>query len=510
MTAVLDEPELDDPLYADLDVRTLDPIAPAYVWRPPRVRSMAPQLEQLAAALGRPLDPEQYDVVDVLTGERADGRPAARTGVVVSGRQNVKTWALELYAIARAVRPQPTRRIVWSAHEVATSSATMQDVVELIDTHRWLRAHVVQVKEANGKESIRWRNGCEWVFRARIRTGGRGLFGDVVVLDEGFALLTEHMGSLIPIMSTRPYALALVGSSAGMVTSDVLRDLRDRGRRGGIGAPAYVEYCAPGSFADPPCTLATDCPHEVGTPGCVMDSLAHVVQANLAVRSGRIGLDHLREERRTLDPLEFGRERLGWWEDAAATGRGFAVEAWLALTDRGSKPKKLPVGYAVDTTAGLRSAVVVRVGERADGRRHVEVAKTGQGVAWVAPWLKGRTKRVRVLGGSSTAQALVPLLEQERIEVVETPVADYAAGCSLLAADVRDQALRHLGDAILERAIRAAGTVAVGDDGAWRWSQSRSTGDVTALTAATLARLEVETSPRRREYTDEELMGSSG
>ena len=67
-------------------------IPPAFCYRPPRVRSLMTQVEQVCASVGRLLEPEQLLAIDVLTGMKADGVPAALEGVVICARQNLKTY----------------------------------------------------------------------------------------------------------------------------------------------------------------------------------------------------------------------------------------------------------------------------------------------------------------------------------------------------------------------------------------------------------------------------------
>ena len=103
----------------------------------------------------------------------------------------------------------------------------------------------------------------------------------ISLLDEAFALLPDHMGALLPILSTRKRAAVFYGSSAGMEDSEVLRSIRDRGRAGGPDAPAYIEWCAPGEYATPGCDLA-GCRHSPNTPGCVLDREDYWIMANPA------------------------------------------------------------------------------------------------------------------------------------------------------------------------------------------------------------------------------------
>jgi hypothetical protein len=460
----------------------------AFFYVPERSRSLVEQVDRLATLLGRPLDPEQRAAVEVLTGSRPDGRASALVSVLICPRQNMKTWLFMLIVLARLLEPGGDRFIVWSAHLFDTAQETFKDFCDLIESHSWLDDLVTKIDRGNGEECITFAGGRRLRFRARAKTGGRGLSGDCVVLDEGFALQALHMGALIPILSTRHRALVLIGSSAGLFDSAILRGFRDRGRRGGRGAPAYVEFCAPGSFADPGCT-DQECGHDPGTPGCVLDDEELWLRSNPAARAGRISLEYLREERGALPWREFARERLGWWDEPSGDSP-ITVASWEARTDPGSKPLRRPVALALDTSKGLRGAAVVAAGRRADGRLHAEVLRADPGTAWLPEFLRTKTRElggcpVFVLGGSATAQAVVPDLSGIRIEDVSA--ADYAAACVALEGDVEADRVRHLGDQLLTDALAAAATKKVGDTGAWIWSPRQSSDDIHPLVAMTLA-----------------------
>ena len=80
------------------------------------------------------------------------------------------------------------RLIVWSAHEFSTAQEAFRDMLELVEGTPELDRKVKAVHRANGDEAIELLNGCRLKFKARTKAGGRGLTGDVVILDEAFAL----------------------------------------------------------------------------------------------------------------------------------------------------------------------------------------------------------------------------------------------------------------------------------------------------------------------------------
>lgn len=487
-------------------------VPPTYVWRPPRVRSMALELSRLSEALGRPLDPEQVEALDVITGVREDGRAASLGAAMVVPRQNMKSWLFELIAMGRLLQPGGDRLIVWSAHEVATAQASFRDLQELIETHAWLGKYVRRISQANGKEGIEFADGRWLRFRARIKTGGRGLTGDCVILDEAFALQPLHMGALLPILSTRRRAAVFYGSSAGLVESEVLRGIRDRGRAGGKGAPAYIEWCAPGSLNEPGCTQPK-CLHGVGTEGCTLDREEYWIMANPAAAPGRrISIEYLREERGELPPAEFARERLGWWDEADAGLVTIPVTAWSARVD----PKSRITGdrcIAFDVTPDRRVSSIAGAGRRADGSAHLALVEHRAGTAWLVPRILELIDKHDpvsiVVDGASPAATEITALHQAGLTVqsaanpngqlVVLGASEMSRACGLLydaiAGDEPDA--WHKGDPILETSLKGAARRPMGDGG-WAFGRRQSDADISPIVAVAEAHYGLVSAPQRQ------------
>jgi len=453
--------------------------APAYLHRPSHARSMLGPVDKLATALGRPLDDAQRTAVEALTGLREDGRPASLEAAVIAPRQNLKTWIMQLIVLIRLLEPGGDRLIVWSAHLFDTAQETFGDFLELIETHPWLDDLVQKVDRGNGEEQITFPGRRRLRFRARAKTGGRGLAGDCVVLDEAFALKAAHMGALLPILSTRRRALVLYGSSAGMTESAVLRDVRDRGRKGRPGAPAYAEWCAPGSLTDPGCADPV-CRHDPGTAGCVLDDQALWVRANPAAASGRISMDYL-----------------GAWRGAAGPN---------------SVPRRVPVGLAVVVAPKGRSASVVAAGRRDDGLVHVEILEQRPGTDWLAAWARAKCvdlgwAPLHYLGGKNPTSAVVPALQKAQVPLVKVSETDYAGACDSADQMVRGGLVRHRGDPRLTAGLEASGRRDVGD-GAWVMTWKGAMGAIAA--AGMAVPLALHALGQAGQYSDEELVNSFG
>jgi len=468
---------------------------PAYCSTPPRDGSLVRAVEGVAARIGRTLDPAQHLAVDVLTSSWADGRPASLEAAVISSRQNLKTYCLELITLTRLLRPHGDRLAVWSAHEVSTAQETFKTFLDLADLHPWLGRQVEGVSRATGRESITFKGGRRLKFKARIKTGGRGLSGDLIVLDEAFALQPEHMGSLLPILSTKAKGMVLYGSSAPHATSDILHRLMKRGRAGGV---SYIEWSAPGSLRDPGCSSA-QCRHEPATAGCVMDDEALWLRSNPAAVYGRISMDYLRAERLALPPEEFARERLGWGEDPVQAGGAISQLDWQACTDEASTFTGRPV-FAIAVSRDGASSAIAAAGLREDGLPHVEVVAEGRGTSWVAE-RAGELRKHRpiawVLDKRPPAAGLLPDLKEARVIPREMNTSDCGQACAGLQGLVGARGMRHRGDEILTAAVAGAARRDIGD-GLWAWSAKSSEVDIVTLVAATNALWGLSVTPKPR------------
>lgn len=290
------------------------PAEPAWSSGPAYRKTLGPEVAALSALAGFIPDVEQRLALDAIFAMGADGRAAAFEVAVIACRQNIKTGLFKQCALGWLFITDQ-RLIVWSAHEFATAKEAHRDLVELIEGCDPLRKRVKAIHRANGEEGIELLTGQRINFKARTNTGGRGLSGDKVVLDEGFALQDSHLGTLVPLLSVRPDPQILTGSSAGLGTSHVLRNIRDRGRAGTDPSLSYFEWSddLPGD-----CQQADLCSHNVYEVGCRLDDQRRWARANSQL-GRRLTMEYVLHERRMLPPAEFARERLGWWDEIADT-----------------------------------------------------------------------------------------------------------------------------------------------------------------------------------------------
>jgi len=466
-------------------------VEPAYCTHPPYDRTLGPEVADLAELAGFTPDAEQRLALDLIFAFTPAGPSSAFEVALAVGRQNLKTGLAKMAALGWLYITDQ-RLVVWSAHEFNTSAEAFRDMKELIEGCPWLDRRIRSIKGGHGDESIELAGGQRLVFKTRTKGGGRGLSGDKVVLDEAMFLQPMHMGALLPTLSARPDPQVLYCGSAGLAESSVWRSVRNRGRAGGDPRLAFLEWCddLPGECETPGCT------HRLGLPGCRLDDEARWGRANPAMNRVRVfdGVptkiltsEYIAGERRALPPEEFGRERLGWWDDPDEDLEEL-LALWVDCADVTSAPSAPPV-YAIDVSPNSRSAAIVAAMYRDDDLPHVEVVDHHAGVGWVVDRCVELTKHSPlewVLDPAGPAGALLPDLAMVGIEPKPLTTREMGQACEAMASAVRAKEVRHLGDPLLMQALGGAGRRDVGD-GLWMWSRRRSDADIAPLYAATEA-----------------------
>ena len=462
-------------------------VEPAFRSAPEYSETLGPEVADLAALAGFAPDPEQQLGLDLIFALDAEGKSAAFEFAVVVARQNMKTGLFKQAALGWLFLTDQ-RLVVWSAHEFSTTQEAFRDMAGLIENCSYLSRRLKRIYRGNGDESIELKSGQRMLFKARTKTGGRGLTGDKVVLDEAFALQPDHLGSLMPTLSVRPDPQLLYGSSAGLATSAVLRRIRDRGRAGSSARLAYLEWCA---SRDVECEDSS-CRHEPGTGGCVLDRRDLWKDANPLLgrkRENGTGLteEYVASEREALPPEEFARERMGWWDEPGVTEPAFGPGFWESCET--PRPDGLTVGsLAIAVTVDLTHASLSAAGQDDDGRAHVVPLEHGPGIGWVVASAKALqdTHDVEVvIDGRGPGAVLIPSLEQAGVRLRVIGTSDVLDACAGIYDRVRDRRLGHEGYAELDLAVQGAVKRKVGDR--WAWGRRQSTSDISPLESATLA-----------------------
>lgn len=457
-------------------------LRPSYYSTPDRAYTLGPEVAELVALTSDDkgpfvMDPEQRMLLDDWFGYTDADRLASFEGVVIDNRQNKKTGTLKAAALGKLFICEQ-RLVVWSAHEFFASREAFRDLRIMLESAPDLDREVLKVWTGAGAEAIEFTGDRRLIFKARTTGSGRSLSGDTVILDEGFALQPEHMGALVPTLAARPDPQLLIGSSAGMKTSGVLRSMRDRGR---AGRPrlSYAEWTA----TLKPCEMRY-CPHLPGTEGCGYDDQETWAAVNTAITRGRMSIETVAGMRQSMPPEQFARECVGQWDDPETGGGIIPATAWQERLSRASQIVTEPV-LVLDVSPMSTWACIVGGGINANGRVHVEITSDGKtldyrpGTDWVVELLAGRT--VHIVAGSA-AESLTARLEAAGATVEVMPRPKYAAACVAFVANLPD----HLGQPELTAAV-LAGDKRTADEGLWVWGRGRSSQDITPLVGATAA-----------------------
>ncbi|MFJ6348660.1 terminase [Streptomyces sp. NPDC092046] len=468
--------------------------APPQGWQQPPIEivpssasSAGQEAIDLAARAGLKLDPWQQHVLRQGMGEAADGSWSAFEVCVNVPRQNGKGGIIEARELW-GLFIGGEKLILHSAHEFKTAKAAFKRVERLIrgcpDLHKRVKAYRYTV----GEEAIELHTGQTLRFIARSKGSGRGFTGDCNILDEDMILGDDAMDALLPTMAAVDNPQIWYLGSAGIGAQSVqLGRLRRRALaaiEAGTLDPslAYFEWSA--------ALHADECP-----TGCMAhDDAASdeaVLKANPAV-GFRLTLEKVRNERMTLSPAGYARERLGvgdYPSDGSDTWQVIGEDAWRALADSQSRPDG-DLCMAIDATPERDYAAIV-VASPWRGGTHIEVIAHQPGMGWVVEKAKALherwSPRCWVVDGGGPAGSLIPALgEALGISVVQPKVREIAQATGQFYDSVVDQSVSHLDQAPLAVALAGAQKRPLGDS--WAWARRGVGVDISPLVAATLAR----------------------
>ncbi|GIE45168.1 hypothetical protein Alo02nite_80660 [Actinoplanes lobatus] len=525
------------------------PAKPRVLLVPPYVASRHGQdAIDLAAAAGIPLDPWQADIVRDMLGTDAAGRWAAFEVAVWISRQNGKGAIIEARELA-GLFLLSEKLILHSAHEYKTAMEAFRRIVACLgklgrkisetlyevdgppDDQGNPTVIRVKVNNTNGEEGLeRLDTGQRLRFIARSKGSGRGFSGDLIILDEAFALTPEMIEALMPTMSARENPQILYASSPPLSyeSGTVMFGLRERGEPepdpdtpdAPLPAPGaellYVDFGLAGDLDH--LAHADGCPVDCTRPEVDLDDETNWRAANPAY-GYRISTRFTQRERRAMTDVGFARERLGIWPAKIAKKDPPPIEPriWVAMCDPTSRRKPgSAVALGLDVTPMRDRAAILLYGVRDDGLGHLQVISYAAGVDWVVARLvelKAQLDPVAIgLDAAGAAGALLDRLKEvgiitaaererqrladgfaHRAEVPHTrgdiyvPTArEVGQWCGQLVDDARALRLRHRNDPPLNDAVNGAKFRPLGD--AVAWGRKLATSDISPLVAGTNAR----------------------
>lgn len=435
-----------------------------------------------------------------------DGAFRFRTVVLLVGRQNGKSTALQILSLWM-MYIFGIRLVIGTAQNLDVAEEVWQGAVEIAQEIPDLNDEISKVSQVNGKKFLKLKTGERYKVAAASRRGGRGLSGDLVLLDE----LREHQSwdawaAVTKTTMARALAMVWAASNAGDASSVVLRWLR-RMAHLTLGDPdglAEAEELVP----DPDVEVDEDDLDDdslgifewSAPPGCKISDRDGWVAANPAL--GYTITERAIASAAKTDPeWVFRTEVLCQWMEGTREGP-FPPGAWEGCADppHGDQPGSQMVvadglALCVDVSWDRTTTHIAVAGWRSDGLPHVEIIASRTGTDWVVGWLTSTDRDsslhdapVAVQAKRAPASSLLVPLTEAGIDVVEW---DGVSGTATLYDRVRaavnegttEAELRHLSQPVLDVAAANAATRPVGD--AWAWDRRKSPTDISPLVAAT-------------------------
>jgi len=433
-----------------------------------------------------PLMPWQRHVADVaLEINPINGRLQYRTVVITVPRQSGKTTLMLSLMVHRALGFGDRQTILYTAQtQKAARLKWEEEHVRALDASPFKNMYTVRY--GMGTEQIRWKNGSRHALTAPTEKAGHGEVVDVAVIDEAFSQDDNRLEqALRPAMITRPEPQLYVISTAGTAKSTYLRGKVDNGRMKVEQEPlgntfAYFEWSAP---------LEAD-PGDPATWWQCMPALGHTI-TEAAIRANY----------EDMELQEFRRAFLNQWVDEIPNQwMVIGHSDWENVTDKASQiAPDSPMAFALDVTPDRTMGCIAVAGKRADGKLHVEITRSGEGILdhrpginWMVPRMIDLYEKwapcAVVIHPSSPAGTLIPELEAAGIPVLKPNATEYAGACGRIYDAVYSSPtqIRHLGQASLSIALAGAIKMDLGE-GAWKWNRKMVTVDISPLVTITLA-----------------------
>lgn len=437
-----------------------------------------PRVVAKCADMGVTFDSWQHGAGAVMLGKRKNGKYAATVGGVVLSipRQVGKTFLVGMIIIALCVL-FPGFTALWTAHRTRTASMTFASLQAMVKKKK-IWPHVKAIRATNGEQEIRFKNGSVIMFGAREAGFGRGFDKvDAEVFDEAQILTTKALEDMVAAanQSTQAAGALLFFMGTPPRPSDPGEEFTNRRSKALSGKNkniVYVEFSADDD-AD-----ADD--HEQWAKA----------NPSFPKRTPIESMERMREQ--LTDEDSFRREALGIW-NRVESSRVIDEVSWEKAADAGSMPTDR-LTLAIDVAPDRKIASVALAGQRPDGRWHVELDETRNGVDWVAGWVKAASAANQL--HAVVVDEMTGLTDQRGkfhyltgTDVLVTLAAaegrDMARGCALYFDGVMDGSLRHTDQPQVNVALSVARKRPLA--GSWAWDRRDATSDITPLVAETLA-----------------------
>lgn len=439
------------------------------------------------------------------------GKFAAKEVCLLVPRQNGKTYIAEARELIGLFLIPSEQYISHSAQVFRTAKESYWRMLRRIRAVPDLWSQIESTPSSNDNVAINLVDGTRLVYSARGKDPGRGLSGDLVVLDEGYAITDDVMEALKPSMSARPNSQLWYCSSTGQEDSDVLLRVRTRGME------QKARQDAGESLGIDRLFLAEWCAEE----NCHIDDEDQWFISNPALGQ-RIEIETVYDELGSLSEKGFKRERLGLWHDMSVRNV-IDPETWKDCKDEYGEIIGEYVA-ALDISPDASQASIAVAGHTRNGKRYVEVI-------WAGPYTSKAVLEelhsifnaasqqpilLAIQGASAASQAMVPRIEPMGIELLNLGQKEVAAGCEDFRMRAYQRQLVHNGEPSLAVAVNGATRYRIGskigskeleneEEQGWGWARRDPTVDITGLCACTWASRAVDLNLNEQSKEDEKM-----
>ena len=440
-----------------------------------------------------------------------DGTFRFRKLVVLVARQNGKS-ILSVILSLFFMYVLETRIVLSAAQDLDTAEEIWNDgvnlVTELDDEDMPVRPGLAAFKRnvvlVNGKKALVLTTGERWKVKATNRKAGRGLRGDLIILDE----LREQQNwfawaAISKTTNARPNAQIWTFSNAGDITSVVLRHLRMIGHRN-LGDPdgvcaaeaedaAPTEYDLSQAVEDNPeldGMTVEDLTVDVGdvflaewsaAPGCSIWDREGWAQSNPSLGYGDLAERTIASDAGTDPEWVFRTEVLCQWPDGALAGvfdpgtwqdtMNVPVESASGVLELAESDRIVgDTVAAFDVSKDGSRSYIAWAGFRADGLPQARVVAAQPGTDWIGDWLMANAGRIESVSaqerGAPASDILAGLAKRSGFLIPILPIggADLTATHGRCQSLIRDRKARHDPQPVLDHAAAMAVTKPLGDN----------------------------------------------
>ncbi|MFB7843623.1 hypothetical protein [Microbacterium sp. NPDC056052] len=332
-----------------------------------------------------------------------DGTYRFKTVLLLVARQNGKSTLMQVLSLWR-MYAEGAPLVIGTAQSLDIAEEQWSGAVEIAEGIPELAELIEHVDRTNGKKALRLDTGERYKVAAASRRGGRGLSGDLVLLDE----LREHQnwqawGAVTKTTMARRLAQIWAASNAGDTASVVLRRLRSLAHRA-LGWPDGKDGLDDLDAVDESQGMPEDDSLGIfewsAAPGRSVWDREGWAEANPSL-GYTIDQRSIAAAASTDPEWVFRTEVMCQFVNLVGAGP-FPTGAWANLLDtkdqraeRGvTRDPARPACYGIDMSYERTMVYIALAFWDTEGRIRGEIVAHRAGPDWVIPWLKSPLRKV--------------------------------------------------------------------------------------------------------------------